>query len=60
MNENEIYVVNEYDFDNPHRTKIDTIIDRCYTDCHNKYFHNFKYVNMILNLQKSLKLKQSI
>ena len=44
MNENEIYVVKEYKFDNPLITKIDSIIDNCYRDCHNNYFHTFKYV----------------
>ena len=44
MNENEIYVVKEYIFDNPLITKIDSIIDGCYKDCHNKYFHTFRYV----------------
>ena len=43
MNENELYVVKEYKFDNPLITKIDSIIDSCYSDCHNKYFHAFKY-----------------
>ena len=44
MNENALYVVKEYKFDNPLITKIDSIIDVCYRDCHNKYFHTFKYV----------------
>ena len=44
MNENEIYVVKEYKFDNPLITKIDSIIDGCYRDCHNQFFHTFKYV----------------
>ena len=44
MNENELYVVKEYKFDNPLISKIDSIIDGCYRDCHNKYFHTFKYV----------------
>ena len=44
MKENELYVVKEYNFDNPPITKIDSIIDNCYRDCHNKYFHTFKYV----------------
>ena len=44
MNENELYVVKEYIFDNPLITKIDSIIDDCYGDCHNKSFHTFKYV----------------
>ena len=44
MNENELYVVKEYKFNNPLIHKIDSIIDGCYRDCHNKYFHTFKYV----------------
>ena len=44
MNENELHFVKEYNFDNPPITKIDSIIDGCYRDCHNKYFHTFKYV----------------
>ena len=44
MNENEIYVVKEYKFDNPLFHKIASIIDGCYRDCHNKHFHTFKYV----------------
>ena len=43
MNENELYVVEEYKFDNPLITKIDSILDSCYRDCHNKNFHKFKY-----------------
>ena len=43
MKENEIYVVKEYKFDNPIFTEIDSIIDKCFRDCHNSYFHNFKY-----------------
>ena len=42
MNENEFYIVNEYKFDNPLITKIDSIIDSCFKDCHNNYFPNFK------------------
>ena len=44
MNENELYVVKEYKIDNPLITKIDSLIDGCYRDCHNKFFHTFKYV----------------
>ena len=44
MNENELYVVKEYKFDNPLIQKIDSKIDGCYRDCHNKYFHTFRYV----------------
>ena len=44
MNENQLYVVKEYKFDNPLFHKIDSIIDGCYRDCHNKFFHTIKYV----------------
>ena len=44
MNENELYVVKEYGFYNLSIHKIDSIIDGCYRDCHNKYFHTFRYV----------------
>ena len=44
MNENELYVVKEYKFDNPLFHKLDSIIDSCYRDCHSKFFHTFKYV----------------
>ena len=43
MNENELYVVKECKFDNPLFNKIDSIIDSCYRECHNKYFHTFEY-----------------
>ena len=46
MNENEIYVVKEYKLDNPPIHKIDSLIDGCYRECHNKCFHTFKYVCM--------------
>ena len=43
MNENELYVVKEYKSDNALVTKMDYIIDGFYRDCHNKWFHTFKY-----------------
>ena len=43
MNENELYVVKEYKFDKPLITQVDSIIHKCFKDCHNNYFHNFKY-----------------
>ena len=43
MNKSELYIVKEYKFDNPLITKVESIIDGCYRDCHNKYFHKFKY-----------------
>ena len=43
MKENEIYVAKEYKLDNPIITKKDSIINSCFKDCDNNYFHNFKY-----------------
>ena len=42
MNENELYVVKKYKFDNPHITDVDSIIENCFNDCRNNYFHEFK------------------
>ena len=54
MNENEIYIVKEYKFDNPLITKIDSPIDSCYRDCHKNIFIVLNMsVYMISNLQKS-------
>ena len=61
MNENELYVVKEYKFDNPPFTKIDSTIDDCYRDCHNIFFiHLNMFVYMILNLQISQIMKYLI
>ena len=43
MNENELYVAKDYNFDNPLTTEIDSILVKCFRDCHNNYFHNYKY-----------------
>ena len=44
MNQNELYVVKEYKFDDPIITKTDSINDDCYRECHNKYYHTIEYV----------------
>ena len=44
MSENDLYVVKEYKFDNPLFHKVVSIIDGCYRNFYNKYFHTFKYV----------------
>ena len=36
-------IVKEYKFDNSLLTEIDSKIDSCFEDCHNSYFHKFKY-----------------
>ena len=41
-NKNQLAIVKEYEFDKRLISKIDSIIDNCYRDCHNKYFHKFK------------------
>ena len=43
MKENGIYAVKGYKFDNFHITEIDSIVDKCFRECHNNYFHSFKY-----------------
>ena len=58
MNENQLTLVKEYEFDKPLLQKIDSIIDNCYRDCHKKIFIHLNInVNMILNLQISLIMK---
>ena len=43
MNENQLTIVKEYEFDKPLIQKIDSIIDKGFRDCHKKYFHTFEY-----------------
>ena len=40
--ENQLTIVEKYEFYKPLIHKIDSIIDNCYRDCHDKYFHTFK------------------
>ena len=42
MNENQLAFVKEYKFDNTLVQKIDSIIDKCYRDCHKNFFLSFK------------------
>ena len=42
-NENQLAFVKEYKFDNPLVHKIESIIDKCYRDCHKNFSHTFKY-----------------
>ena len=37
-------IVKEYEYDKPLIQKIDSIIDNCIRDCHNKYFHTFDHI----------------
>ena len=42
MNDNNI-IVKVYEFDKPLIQKIDSLMDNCNRDCHNKYFHTFDH-----------------
>ena len=48
MNENQLTIVKEYEFDNPLITKIDSLIDNSIRDCHHKFFHTFAITVEIL------------
>ena len=37
-------ITKEYKIDKPLMQKIDSIIDNCIRDCHNKYFHTFDFI----------------
>ena len=43
INENQLTIVREYEFDKPLIQKIDSIIDTCYRNCYSKYDHTFEY-----------------
>ena len=43
MNENELNVVKEYKVDNTLIAELDSVIDKCFRDSYNNYFHIFKY-----------------
>ena len=42
MHENQLAIVKKYEINKPFNHKIDSIIDNCIRDCHNKCFHTFK------------------
>ena len=44
MNNNQLTIVKEYNFDNPPIQIINSIISECYRDCHHKYFHTFDFI----------------
>ena len=44
MNENQLTVDKEYNFDNPLIQKIDSLIDNSIRDCHNKCFQIFDHI----------------
>ena len=42
MNDNQLTVVKEYEFENPLIQNIDSIINTCYRKCYNNYYHTFE------------------
>ena len=54
MNENRLTIVKEYKFDNPLRTRIDSIKASCYRGRHKNYFHTFKYESFYDNEPKNI------
>ena len=44
MKKNQLTIVKGYEFIKPLIHKIDSIIDSCYRDCHNKYCYTFEYI----------------
>ena len=42
INENQLTIVKEYDFDKPDIHEIDYLLDDIIKDCRNKYFHTFE------------------
>ena len=44
MNENQLTIVEKYEFDNTLVQKIDSLIDNSIRDCHIKYFHTFDHI----------------
>ena len=43
INKDKLTIVKEYEFENPLIQNIDSIIDKCYRDFHNNYYHTFEY-----------------
>ena len=43
MKESEFHLVKENMFDNPLCSEMDSILNNCFSDCHNNFFHKFKY-----------------
>ena len=44
MNENQLTIVKNYEFNNPLIRKIDSLIDISIRDCHHKYFRTFDHI----------------
>ena len=44
VNQNQLTLVKEFEFDNPLIQKIDSLIDKSMGDCHDKYSHTFDHI----------------
>ena len=44
MNENQLTIVKDYEFDKPLIQKINCFFDDCIRDCHNEYFHTIDHI----------------
>ena len=44
INENQLTIAKEYEFNNPLIQKIDSLIDKSIKDCHNKNFQTFDHI----------------
>ena len=44
LNNNQLTIVKEYNFDNPLVQNINSIFSECYKDCYHKYFHTFEFI----------------
>ena len=54
MNENELYLFKDYNFDDPPCSELDSVLDSCLKDCHNNYFHKLKNECMYDNKFKNI------
>ena len=43
MDENQLTIVKDLQYDNPNINEIDYILDNVIKDCRDKYFHTFEY-----------------
>ena len=44
LDENQLIIVKEYEFDKPPVQKIDFLIDNSARGCHNRHFHSFDHI----------------
>ena len=57
---NENFIVEEYEFNNPIIQKIDSVIDGCIRDGHQKYFHTFDHICVFDNILKNFSNNETV